>query len=159
MRDSPATVSEGLDTSPLFLGGRVGQRAARGNRATTTSGVMMAGTQCGEVRRAIREAFVALDATEDAGGSATYREVAARAKVGWDIAHATVKNMARAGELVKVGRSKPAGERVWTALYALATTPPPPSPPSTTPEGMLALSMVMSTMLHAKPTVDHDAAA
>lgn len=65
----------------------------------------------GEVRAAIRLAVHELaDAAEELGGL-TYVDLAERAKVGYDVAHQVVKNMAREGELVpkatrQVGWSK-----------------------------------------------------
>ena len=89
--------------------------------------------KCGDVRAALRAAFVALDATELAGGAATYRDVARQAQVGLVAAEHTVANMRRAGELVHVGEHKPAGERVYTKLYALAIAPTvPPAAPDPT---------------------------
>lgn len=67
----------------------------------------------GEVRLALRAACVRLHAAQ---GAATYRELAAVAQVGYTAAHRCVENMARSGELVRVGHaSRPGGG--WIALY------------------------------------------
>ena len=101
------------------------------------------------MRQAIRAAFAALQATVEEGGSATFRDVAANAQVGVQAAHHTVANMHRAGELLRVGRHKLPGERVWTSMYALATVPPPPPPPSMgTSEAVMSLSLAIVSMLH-----------
>jgi hypothetical protein len=73
----------------------------------------------GEIREALAGAFRELSFTADASGlcgaiahqgvvddvcvGATWRDVAVKAQVGFDVARRTVINMHRAGELVKVG--------------------------------------------------------
>lgn len=73
----------------------------------------------GEIREALAGAFRELSFTADAGGlcgaiahqgvvndlcvGATWRDVAVKAQVGFDAARQTVRDMHRAGELVKVG--------------------------------------------------------
>lgn len=68
----------------------------------------------GPIRRALRDAAARLQAP------ATWRDLAAAAQVGWDAAVNAVKNMVRAGELVRAGESRVAGSRRPMALYALA---------------------------------------
>lgn len=68
----------------------------------------------GEVREALAEAARALKAEQ---GAATWRELAARARVGFDLGFETVRNMTRAGELQVVGRAKAAGSSNWCKLY------------------------------------------
>lgn len=67
----------------------------------------------GEIRQALRVAAVAAGAAQ---GSATWTELATSARVGLDVGHATVLNMARHGELVRVGHEKRAGGG-WIGLY------------------------------------------
>jgi hypothetical protein len=50
-------------------------------------------------------------------GPATYRDLAARANVGYQVARLTVDNMFRAGDLVEVGRAKVAHSNHWMRLY------------------------------------------
>lgn len=54
----------------------------------------------------------------------------------------TVVNMARAGELVRVGSNKAAGRRVWHALYEPAE--PAPAQLCPRPEALSGLATVMS---------------
>lgn len=75
----------------------------------------------GEARQAIADAAKALKAEQ---GAATWRELSARARVGFDLGHDTVRNMARSGELAVVGRSQLAGSGHWCKLYE----PAPPGP-------------------------------
>ncbi len=69
----------------------------------------------GEIRAALAEAALALHAEQDA---ATWCEIVARAQVGRVVGHLTVRKMAHAGELERVGRHKPPGAKNWHALYA-----------------------------------------
>lgn len=68
----------------------------------------------GEEREVLRAVFAQT-------GGVTWREAAVHGQVGYTVACRTVKNMVRAGELVPVGRDKPAGSKVWHHIYALAT--------------------------------------
>lgn len=68
----------------------------------------------GEFREALATAARALHAEQ---GAATWRQIAARAQVGYADAHTTIRNMARAGELADVGAAKPAGSDRWHRLY------------------------------------------
>jgi hypothetical protein len=65
------------------------------------------GRPAGEIRQALRRAFLDLASARMAEGAQvvriTWREAAAVAAVGWDAAKRTADNMARAGELVPVG--------------------------------------------------------
>jgi len=72
----------------------------------------------GEIREALAGAAMALASEQDA---ATWREIAARAQVGFDAAHETIRNMVRAGELVDVGGHKPPGSSRYFRLYQPAT--------------------------------------
>lgn len=72
-----------------------------------------------DFREALAQAALALQQEQ---GAATWRQLAARAQVGSSIAHATVRNMARAGELHAVGVRKPAGSDRWQRLYEPAQT-------------------------------------
>lgn len=67
----------------------------------------------GEVRQALLDAAVQLQAER---GACNWRDLAAAAQVGTELAHTTVRNMARAGDLVRVGHEKRAGGG-WCALY------------------------------------------
>lgn len=60
---------------------------------------------------------VAAQALQQEQGAATWRQLAQRAQVASTIAQATVRNMARAGELADVGVGKPAGSQRWQRLY------------------------------------------
>lgn len=68
----------------------------------------------GEIREALASAARSLALEQDA---ATWREIAARAQVGYDVAHETIRNMLRAGELADVGGHKPAGSDRYHRLY------------------------------------------
>ena len=68
----------------------------------------------GEIRLALCQAAQAL---HQECGAFTWVQVAERAQVGYSFARRHVDNMARAGELVRVGHDKPAGSRVWMTLY------------------------------------------
>lgn len=67
----------------------------------------------GPVRRALRDAAARLLVP------ATWRDLAEAAQVGWRAALLAVKNMVRAGELVRVDQARVAGSRRPMALYAL----------------------------------------
>jgi hypothetical protein len=75
----------------------------------------------GEIRDAIADAARALKAEQ---GAATWKELAARARVGFDLGFETVRNMARSGELQTVGRVKAAGSGNWCKLYEPAEPGP-----------------------------------
>lgn len=86
----------------------------------------------GIIRVALRESAQRLAGEK---GGASWREIASSATnavpggrvqrgVAPKLARQTVKNMVYAGELVEVGREKPAGSTHWHALYA------PPEPPA-----------------------------
>jgi len=62
----------------------------------------------GEVRQALRQAAVQL-AVEAGGG--TWRDIAARARVGYEAARGTIKNMAHAGELQAIDEVRSPGSR------------------------------------------------
>lgn len=66
----------------------------------------------GEIRQALRAAFDVMPS-----GRATWVQAAEVAQVGRAFARATVRNMARAGELVVVGQADGAGNRKLT-VYA-----------------------------------------
>lgn len=69
----------------------------------------------GEIRMALAEAAELL-AREV--GAATWRDMAQRAQVGYRAAERTVGNMARAGELQRVGRAEVPHSRKPMVLYA-----------------------------------------
>ena len=75
----------------------------------------------GEIRLALSQAAQALHQER---GAFTWVQVAERAQVGYSFARETVKNMASAGELLRVGKDKPAGSRVWLTLYEPAGESP-----------------------------------
>lgn len=82
----------------------------------------------GEIRRALREAAHAL--TTQRGHAVTWRDLAAHACVGQQIARRTVVNMARAGELQAAGALHvPGGRRPMTAYVPACTPAPDPDPP------------------------------
>jgi hypothetical protein len=68
----------------------------------------------GEVREALLAAAVDL---YGASGACTWVQMAQRAQVGYEVARTTAKNMATAGELVRVGKDKPEGSSVWLTMY------------------------------------------
>jgi hypothetical protein len=88
----------------------------------------------GEIREALAGAFRDLGLTADGSGlqgalahqdvvaglcgGATWREVAAKAQVGFDAARQTVRDMHRAGELVSVGTVRVPHARRPMVLYA-----------------------------------------
>jgi hypothetical protein len=73
----------------------------------------------GEVRLALADAAENL-AREC--GAASWRDMAARAGVGFGAAKQTVKNMVRAGELKPVGFEKRAHSNRWVRLYEPSPT-------------------------------------
>lgn len=87
----------------------------------------------GEIRQALG---LAAQALHEERGAFTWVQVAERAQVGYAFARRHVDNMARAGELVRVGHDKPAGSRVWMTLYE-------PAQPSTESEASADLSQVV----------------
>ncbi len=68
----------------------------------------------GEIRQALFSAAVSL---HEERGNFTWIDLAEKSQVGYDVARVTVKNMASAGELVRVGSHKPEGSRVWVTLF------------------------------------------
>lgn len=90
----------------------------------------------GEERKAIRRAAEQLaaerladvpdvdDAMRAEASAATWRDLGAKAGVGFTVARRTVENMARAGELTPIGAKKLEHSRRWMTLYAL----PAPAP-------------------------------
>lgn len=70
----------------------------------------------GEVRQALADAAQRLYPLRDAVSS---RELAEAAQVGYELARLTVKDMVRAGELVRVSSAHAPGER-WHGLYVPA---------------------------------------
>ena len=80
----------------------------------------------GEVRAALAGAFErlvrerGLVAEGTAVDGVPWRDAAMAAQVGFEAARETVKNMTRAGELVRVGAKKAAGTNRWEGLYAPA---------------------------------------
>lgn len=89
----------------------------------------------GEVRQVLAVAAVQLLAERGlvvdgvAVDGLTWREMSAAAQVGREVARRTVSNMARAGELCRIGARKQAGRRHWEAIYAPADLVPS-SPPA-----------------------------
>jgi hypothetical protein len=71
----------------------------------------------GEVRLALRDAAQALRAEARV---ATWRDLALRAQVGFAVAQVTVENMARAGELQRVGAVRVAHSRRPMVGYVLS---------------------------------------
>lgn len=69
----------------------------------------------GEARLAL-----ATVAAQLGGGGATWRDMAERACVGFDVAKQTVRNMARDGELVTLGLESQPGANRPMVLYAPA---------------------------------------
>lgn len=100
----------------------------------------------GEIRAAIAQAFEhlvherGLVVDGEAVDGVTWRDAAAHAQVGFDAARRAVENMVQAGELVKLGRHKPAGCQHWSGLYVpapLAPAPAPISPPIFAPSALV----------------------
>lgn len=75
----------------------------------------------GEIRQALS---LAAQALHEERGAFTWVQVAEKAQVGYSFARRHVDNMARAGDLVRVGHDKPAGSRVWMTLYEPADAAP-----------------------------------
>ena len=72
----------------------------------------------GEIRQAL---FTAAKSLHEECGAFSWIQLAERSQVGYSVARETVKNMATAGELVRVGSDKPAGSRVWVTLFEPAS--------------------------------------
>lgn len=68
----------------------------------------------GEVRQALQQAAVELYQLQ---GAVTHRAICERAQVGYEVGRLTVKNMANAGELRRVGKEKQAGSSRWVTLF------------------------------------------
>ena len=79
----------------------------------------------GEVRVAL---FTAVQQLASGGGAVNFRQAAAAACVGTSVAEVTLRNMARAGQIAKVGHEKPAGGTHYFALYAMPDDAAVPSP-------------------------------
>jgi hypothetical protein len=92
----------------------------------------------GDIRKALRRAARELQAEQSA---ATWRDMAARASVGFKVARRTVDNMERAGELERVGAAKRAHSNRWMTLYA--PTEPAPAPSSSPAPATPAIETVM----------------
>jgi hypothetical protein len=106
----------------------------------------------GEERKAIRQAAEALAKERLAAlpeasitpelvaeaSTATWRELGARAGVGFKVAQRTVDNMARSGELKPIGSVKVAHSRRWMNLYQL-TTPAAPAPTAPAIDGVMRM--------------------
>lgn len=75
----------------------------------------------GEIRQALCGAARSL---HEERGSFSWVELAEKAQVGYAAARRSVDNMARAGDLVRVGYDKPAGSRVWVTLFEPAPEAP-----------------------------------
>jgi hypothetical protein len=88
----------------------------------------------GEIRCAVLNAAQAL--TAERGQGATCRDLAERACVSLRAARQAVKNMARAGELVRVGSTPVPGSRRPMTMFA---------PPVEQAAGPAALAALMST--------------
>lgn len=93
----------------------------------------------GEVREALYQAVAGLAGT---AGAVSCKEVAAAACVGVVAAETTMRNMARAREIVKVGQGKHAGCPNWHALYALPALYAGPS----AGEGIARLAQAMQRL-------------
>lgn len=68
----------------------------------------------GEIRQAL---FTAARELYPQVGAVSWVRLAEHAQVGYATARRTVDNMARSGELVRVGSEKPAGAAVWLTLF------------------------------------------
>jgi hypothetical protein len=73
----------------------------------------------GAAERLVIERGLVVDGTAVDG--VTWRDMAAAAQVGWDVARITVKDMARAGDLARIGKTKPAGSDRWMTVFVPAT--------------------------------------
>lgn len=85
----------------------------------------------GEIREALFSAALSL---REETGHFTWVDLAEKAQVGYEAARRSVDNMARAGELVRVGYDKPEGSRVWLTLFE----PAPESTPASQAEADLS---------------------
>lgn len=79
----------------------------------------------GEVRQALAAAVGRLHGE---CGPVNFRQAAAAAQVGFDVAQVTLENMVRSGELISAGKEKPAGATHWMTLYELAGGDDTPQP-------------------------------
>lgn len=110
-----------LHTSPRRIVGIPKVRASVRSRtqlAGQRKGLLM--RPRGEIRQAL---FSAARSLHEERGHFTWIDMAEKAQVGYDAARVTVKNMASAGELVRVGSHKPEGSRVWVTLFEPAAEP------------------------------------
>ena len=99
----------------------------------------------GEVRQALADAAQRLYPLRDAVSA---RELAEAAQVGYETARITIKDMVRAGELVRAGSVNIPGQR-WHGLYEPAGAGVPEDAPLAW-GGIDALAIVMQAM--ARPT-------
>ena len=95
----------------------------------------------GEVRQALADAAQRLYPLRDAVSA---RELAEAAQVGYEVARETLKDMVRAGELVRAGSAKVPGQR-WHGLYEPASASVPQELPQAW-GGIEALGDVMHAM-------------
>jgi len=81
----------------------------------------------GEIRRALGQAAweAAVDHAVRGARAPTFRDLARRACVGFGAARQTVKDMARAGELQRVGQARVEGSRRPMTTYLPASPPEP----------------------------------
>lgn len=89
----------------------------------------------GEFRMAIRGAAELL---REERGHFNFYHLAQASQVQLDVARRTAENMARAGELVRVGKEKRADECGWINLYELAEPVVVAVPPADEPARELA---------------------
>ena len=117
----------------------------------------------GEVRRALAEAACRLLARRElvvdgtAVDGVTWKDMAAEAQVGWDVARRTVCNMARAGELSRLGAVKSAGSERWMSIYAPATLVDSAADVGSITQAWRAESLnacLQSGALHARTAID-----
>lgn len=74
----------------------------------------------GEVRQALAQSAQALF---EERGAFNFRDLATHANVGFGAARCTVQNMARTGDLVRVGAQRLENTRAWIALYEPGEAP------------------------------------
>jgi hypothetical protein len=98
-------------------------------------------------------AIARLAVDESRGEGVTWLDAAQAAQVGYEAARHTVDNMARAGELVRVGSAKPEGSRHWMALYVLANPGEPEHEPTPQPWGGIE---VLADVMKSFPVTEPD---
>lgn len=108
------------------------------------------GRPAGEVRQALRRAFMALAGTGQQPQPVTWRQAAAVASVGWATAKRTAENMARAGELVPAGTvAVPGASRPMVGYLPAGLVPQALPCPAAANDSGLALQQLFGQLARA----------